>query len=589
MKKTLITFLVSLITLLTISVSAQELPGFQIFANSSEIYEDVAKDSWYKESIDGVVSLGIMNGTSETKFAPDEDTSRGALVTILWRMTGNPLSDAELPFTDLTEDWYENAVKWAYASGVVNGTGATVFSPDDSISREALATVLYRYLSYMNGDTRIPASQFNFSDMEKVSSWAKDAVEWAVANGIISGSNGALLPTKSATRAEIATIIMRFCEKYKSIFPTEDNPDENEKYKDIPFQLSVSYIRKYYAAENSNFALNLGQPKEWVFVQNDKGGSDIVRDGKVVGRMIAHKADDLDIWKTIDSKSKEEGIFKVSQFIEKYGTGITLNFRYRYVYEYVENGKDMVLTLILDPTQVSSAWETRLYDGPVFDQIKTTPVDGVLSSLRGKNIAIAGNSFIGSSNVGEILQNIIDVNNKSLSVDHWSTGFARISTYLKNGEFINRLRRGEYDAVFICGLYGDGDELDALDTLYSECKKSNTRLILFPAHNESIDLVRKAKNLFPQLVVIDWKSEVEALITSGVSTWDMCIKDEHRHSTSLAGYVGAHMIYRAIFGENPKEYPTIYVTKTEVEEKLGDYIESTALSIIKEENITRIK
>ncbi len=589
MKKALLTLVIFLMTVFSISVLADEIPEFQITANSSEIYEDVAEDSWYKESIDGVVSLGIMNGTSQLKFEPNADTSRGALVTVLWRITGNPETEAELPFTDLTQNWYENAVKWAYASGVVNGTGEKTFSPDNSISREALATVLYRYLSYMKGDTSVPVAEFDFSDIDKVSSWAKDAVEWAVSNGIISGSNGALLPAKSATRAEIATIVMRFCKKYKTIFSIEDDPSEDEKHKDIPIQLASSYVKKYYASEISTLSVYLRHPEEWEFVQRDEGGADVVRDGKTVGRMIAGGAQDLDKWKIVDWKSKEEGDFKVSQFVEKYGRGITLKFRYRYLYEYIENDEDMALTLILDANQVSSVCAKRLYGEAMLEEAQTATNYGLLSNLEGKKILIAGNSFVGTSKIGYTLHDIVTASYKTLSVYHWSVGYARISTYIENVDFMNNVKNGDYDAIFMCGLYEDDKELDALDTLYSECERSDTQLIIFPAHNESKNMVRKAKNLFPELVLIDWKTEVEALITNGVDKWDMCVNDAHLHSTPLAGYVGAHMIYRAIFGENPKGYPTRYVTKQDVEEKLGNYINSPVVSIVKDEELIKIK
>lgn len=588
MKKALVTLFMFL-TLLTISVSAEELPSFQIVANSSEIYEDVAQDSWYKEAIDGVVSLGIMNGISETKFEPGSDTSRGALVTILWRITGNPLSETEIPFTDLTQNWYEDAVKWAYASGVVNGTGTTTFSPDNSISREALATVLYRYLSYMIGDTNVPFAEFDFSDTDKVSPWAEDAVRWAVANEIISGSNGALLPAKSATRAEIATIIMRFCEKYKGIFSTEDDPEEDEKYKEIPFIRSMPYVRRYYTDDNSTLSVYLTHSEKWNLVQNDKGGSDIVVDGKVIGRVLAKEADDLDMWKTVDIKRRKTGNFRVSQIVEKYGRGITLNFRYRFLYEYIENDQDMVLTLILDASQMSSLCTKRLYDEAVPKITQTNPNYGILSNLQGKKIAIVGNSFVGTSKIGYTLYDIVSAGNKTLDVYNWSIGYARISTYVENNDFMNSIKNGDYDAILMCGFYSGDKEIGALSTLYSECQKSDTQLIIFPAHNESEKMVIKARNLFPELVTLDWKTEIEALITNGVDKWDMCINDQHLHSTPLAGYVGAHMIYRAIFGENPKGYPVRYITETEVKKKLSGYIQYPVVSIVKDEELIKIK
>lgn len=226
MKRIIIALIVILVGVTSITVLAEEAPEIQITVDSSKVYKDVPSNSWYKNSVDGVVSLGIMNGTSKTTFSPNEATTRSAIVTILWRMSNQPHVDVmRSPFLDVSmhnveHSWFLKPVCWAHMSNIVNGTSKEYFSPNSAISREALATILYRYLEYI----KIPYSSNNtkinsFEDADNVSTWAYKAMNWAIAEGIIGGSsdkngNKYLYPQKSATRAEISTIILRFYKKY---------------------------------------------------------------------------------------------------------------------------------------------------------------------------------------------------------------------------------------------------------------------------------------------------------------------------------------------------------------------------------------
>ena len=139
------------------------------------------------------------------------------LVTVLWRAEGSPEPASATPFTDLKAKWYKNAVAWAYENGIVNGMTATTFGPDASITREQIATIIYRYAEFRGDDVSARTSITSFPDASKVSKWAKDALSWAVAEGIISGTksgNSTILdPKGNAPRAQVATILMRYLEK----------------------------------------------------------------------------------------------------------------------------------------------------------------------------------------------------------------------------------------------------------------------------------------------------------------------------------------------------------------------------------------
>ena len=177
-------------------------------------FTDVAADAWYYDAVEYVYDNDLMNGTSSTVFAPNATLTRGMLATVLWRMEGSPVVNYALPFEDVSGDqWYTEAIRWAASVGVVNGTSATTYAPNANITREQLATMLYRYAAYKSGSVSTSASLSGFTDAGSVSDYAADAMEWAVAEEIIGGmTSTTLVPQGSATRAQTATMLMRYCE-----------------------------------------------------------------------------------------------------------------------------------------------------------------------------------------------------------------------------------------------------------------------------------------------------------------------------------------------------------------------------------------
>lgn len=165
---------------------------------------------WAASAIAFVTERGLFNGTSATEFSPNAPMTRAMLVTVLHRLAGTPAS-GQNTFADVPPgQWYTDAVAWANASGIVTGTGAGSFSPNGNVTREQLATMLYRYVSAAEGDTSATGALTRFSDGGSVSSWAADAMAWAVGAGILGGRDtGALDPAGNATRAEVATMLMR--------------------------------------------------------------------------------------------------------------------------------------------------------------------------------------------------------------------------------------------------------------------------------------------------------------------------------------------------------------------------------------------
>ena len=174
----------------------------------AEQFKDVDTTAWYHEALDFVLEYGYMNGVGEFKFEPNGLLTRAMMVTILYRLDGEGEYAAH-PFTDVAKDtWYDEAVAWGYATGVVKGTSATTFSPDDYVTREQAATLLYRYAEYRGEDVSTVGSLMGFEDAKQVSSFARDAMRWAVGEGIINGRSETVLePLGTATRAEIAKIL----------------------------------------------------------------------------------------------------------------------------------------------------------------------------------------------------------------------------------------------------------------------------------------------------------------------------------------------------------------------------------------------
>jgi len=180
-------------------------------------FADVKSNSWYYDAVRYVYFNGLMNGITADTFEPNTPMSRAMLVTVLWRLDGSPAPSDKAPFTDLKQAWYKDAVAWAYENGVVTGTSADKFSPNVNITREQMAAILYRYSDYKGYDTSARTDISSYPDAGRVHDYAFAAFAWANAEGLITGTteNGTtiLAPRASATRAQVATILMRFCEK----------------------------------------------------------------------------------------------------------------------------------------------------------------------------------------------------------------------------------------------------------------------------------------------------------------------------------------------------------------------------------------
>lgn len=176
-------------------------------------FADVPAGSWYYDSVAYVYENGMMAGTGSSQFSPNMTTSRAMIVTILYRLEGSPAAAQPSAFTDVAAgQWYTDGVAWANANGIVTGYDNGKFGPNDTITREQMAAILYRYAAFKGYDVSGRADLSGFADAGRVAAYAADSVRWAVKSGLISGVTPTTLePGGSATRAQAAAILTRFC------------------------------------------------------------------------------------------------------------------------------------------------------------------------------------------------------------------------------------------------------------------------------------------------------------------------------------------------------------------------------------------
>ena len=183
------------------------------FTDESLPFTDVRRSDWFYEDVAFAYENGLFAGTSDTTFSPNASMTRAMLVTVLYRLEGQPAVNGRSGFSDVQYNgYYEDAVTWAADNGIVNGTSTTTFSPNANVTREQMAAILYRYAQYKKYNTAASSGLNGFTDHASVSGYAAASLEWAVAEKLVNGSAGKLMPTGNATRAQVAAILHRFVE-----------------------------------------------------------------------------------------------------------------------------------------------------------------------------------------------------------------------------------------------------------------------------------------------------------------------------------------------------------------------------------------
>ena len=325
-----------------------------------------------------------------------------------------------------------------------------------------------------------------------------------------------------------------------------------------------------------DYSLALSFSKDWS-LEKVSDGYDIKRESGSIGKLSLSSLASAE-WTVVDDYTRKvDSSYTVKKYIEKKGEGENLEYRYRFEYSCNPTGTPTVVHLCLNYLELDVNAADRLYKKASISAA-TTVKSGMLSSVKDGNYLILGNSFISSSNIGSLLDEMFMLNNKSVGFNAVSRGYAQVGTYTSDEGMMSSIESGNYDAVFICGFYANA-EASNLAILEKACKKSNTELIIFPAHNEFDEPIKMARTTCPNLKFLDWRGELNMLIDSGVDKWDLCWDDAHLHSTEYAGLVGAHMIYRAIYGEVPSVEGMNSINMVEAERILGNYLKTGCVKV----------
>lgn len=353
----------------------------------------------------------------------------------------------------------------------------------------------------------------------------------------------------------------------------------------------------YFAADDSDTALRVRVPLEWSFV--GENGHYTIKEGDVtVGTlMLGEIAEDTESMS--EAKSETYNNVLIKTYIGALKKSKEKAAWYRICYSYKDDaGNDRAITLeIAESTMDKKAFEWFSEPTPVpVKDYRKLPSLSLGGGNEAKSIAILGNSFLydGYSGIEIILSDMMAQGGRNYDVTATSIGYATISKYASGEsdshiEAVNEIKNGAYDMVFMCGLYNNSD-VEALRTIYDICKNSGTKLVLFPAHNERAAQIDKAREQYPDIVILNWRDELEALIEAGVKKSDLCKDDTYGHSTALAGYVGAKMIYKSLFGVEPPALSQNcdVISQAKVDQKLsGITVKPTVL--IAEKDIYRLK
>ena len=228
-----VAFILLCATIVTVFASfysnSQDGEAIADMTNKENMFSDVKESDWFYSDVEYANENGLMKGTGENTFSPNATTTRGMIVTVLWRLEGE-LIEEDKSFADVQKDaYYHDAVAWAANNQIVTGYNDTNFGPEDNATREQFATIIYRYASYKKCDLTKMATLDEYIDKSQISDYAITAIQWANANGIITGtSNNTLSPEDYVQRSQLAAILKRFCTQF-AILTTNDSTDDASK------------------------------------------------------------------------------------------------------------------------------------------------------------------------------------------------------------------------------------------------------------------------------------------------------------------------------------------------------------------------
>ena len=366
----------------------------------------------------------------------------------------------------------------------------------------------------------------------------------------------------------ILTMLFCLCSCTKSKTDDTDDSSVVSDYTNIECEEYDKFEDAYFSDKKGSTILKIFVPKKWGYDKTEQGYN-IVELSEVIGNItFSDKFNPEDYAESVHSDEVEAvGVF-VTHIINKQQAGENVSYSHTFIYKYDDKNSSKYVIINMPYEKVSAQTASSMMR---YASTEEAVSDKYLGALRindnRKRILIMGNSFINSSKVGDTLQKMCG---SSLTVEAHSRGYAQVKLYAEDTFMMNEIAGGKYSAVFICGFYSS-ESVTALKTIVDVCRNSNTKLAIFPAHNENRSAIDSAAASYKYPMLIDWKAEIDEFINNGIEKEFFCINDAHFHSTAIVGYIGAHMIYRALFGKIPTEtYAYDNVSQIEID-RLGEY------------------
>ena len=348
------------------------------------------------------------------------------------------------------------------------------------------------------------------------------------------------------------------------------------EYADIECESAKNFTYINFVCGESTEAINIGLPEEWKVYSDGENGYNVLKYGKEIGKVYLGGESELDEGKTeLYSDVKTNLGIETRYSINRYGEA-EYTYRKRIAFKYADGGATRTLTLDVDFAAIDDAGVRSIRGVPHTWEIVKKPELGNLSfSNKPKNILILGNSFVSTSRIGQMLLYLC-AEEEIGSVTAVSLPNVSAQDYASSSYWLAEISSGVYNILFLNGFYSITDVTE-LEKIISACKQGGVQLVLMPAHNETFTTISSAKAKYPDIVMLDWRDEINSLIYSGISKEKFCMDDGPEHSTPLAGYVGAAMIYRSLFGKMPTApIDTDYcgISQATVNRLLGDYVKT---------------
>ena len=361
-------------------------------------------------------------------------------------------------------------------------------------------------------------------------------------------------PVETGTETERETVTLDTPEETETeTDPPETEPAETEPpvpdRADVECRAVDEWADVGLSWEGSEAVLLLSLPENWTLESYTPDTYLLFCDGYEIGSVSTTVPKAAE--KKVVTEFYENGAYQLDYEVRLVKLGAAYAYRHVFAFFYTTEDEDLRVFLEIDYDQLDAAAARHVAESMAPAGENAKPLRLHLSDKGPCRILLIGNSFISSSQIGSFLTQWL-AKEGTYTIQVVSRGYGSVEDFAAD-EWVNQIRAGAYTAVFMCGFYNENDVMQ-FPRVMAACHESGTELIMFNAHNETASRVAEARALYSHIPVLDWQGKINALIDSGVDYWMFCINDSHKHSTVLAGYVGAYMIYQALFGEAPPDY-----------------------------------